>query len=674
MLNEFFNGSLPASDGGGGLYVDDVFSTFLYEGNAGGQGANAQSISNGVDLSGEGGLVWIKNRSLGSSAAWGHYWFDTERGAGKYLTSNGADQEQTIGNSLTAFNSDGFTLGEVGGTNNNGSDYVSWTFRKAPGFFDVVTYTGNGSSTGDSQTISHNLGSTPGFVIIKRTSDTGDWVCWHRSISTGQPGKYLELDSTNATGTMGVDIWGTVSSTEFEVKHNGTVGDSYEINKNGETYVAYFFAHDDQSFGTNSDEAIIKCGSFTVDASNRIQPVDLDFEPQFLILKMSNANSNWFMYDIMRGLPVINGAPLVNLSADWTGAERTESTTNNTVSITATGFTQGAGFGPLNAGSTGVYIAIRRPNKPPTAGTDVFASVAYAGSSNPRTVTGAGFAPDYVWLKDRTGGANGWHQDRLRGTYSLDSSAGSKEQDRSTYLGPLGQDGAEFVAGGFDANRAGRNHIAHFFKRAPGAFDVTTYDIDTSAPNYDTIVKHNLGVAPELIIDKRRDDTGAWYAWHKDLGSTFFYLRLNETSGISSYPSMFGPYDNPPGPTQFQVRGFGIGAGSHVSYLFATVPGVSKVGSYSGSGNQDVQVDCGFTAGARYVMIKRTNDNGDWYVWDAARGIVAGDDPYLLLNTAAAEVTNTDYIDPYSAGFTVTAAAPPALNGGSGTYIYVAIA
>ena len=73
-------------------------------------------------------------------------------------------------------------------------------------------------------------------------------------------------------------------------------------------------------------------------------------------------------------------------------------------------------------------------------------------------------------------------------------------------------------------------------------------------------------------------------------------------------------------------------------------------------------------------MIKRSDSTGDWYVWDSVRGITAGNDPYLLLNSTAAEVTNTDYVDPLSSGFTVTSSAPAALNASGGTYIFLAIA
>ena len=123
--------------GGDATYVDDMFSTYVYEGNG-----STQSIDNGIDLSGEGGLVWFKGRDLTIS----HRLYDTERGATKRLSSSLADAESTGTNDLTAFNSNGFSIGNNGGVNASGYDYVSWSFRKAPGFFDVVTYAGTGSA------------------------------------------------------------------------------------------------------------------------------------------------------------------------------------------------------------------------------------------------------------------------------------------------------------------------------------------------------------------------------------------------------------------------------------------------------------------------------------------------------------------------------------------------
>jgi hypothetical protein len=112
---------------------------------------------------------------------------------------------------------------------------------------------------------------------------------------------------------------------------------------------------------------------------------------------------------------------------------------------------------------------------------------------------------------------------------------------------------------------------------------------------------------------------------------------------------------------------------TYVAYLFASVTGVSKVGSYTGTGSTQT-INCGFTAGSRFVMVKRTDSTGDWYVWDSARGIVSGNDPYLLLNSTAAEVTNTDYIDTANSGFEISSTAPAAINANGGTFVFLAIA
>ena len=159
------------------LNVEDVFSTYLYTGNG-----TSQTITNGIDLSGEGGLVWSKARSQ----AYPNAFFDTERGALKYLDSGSTSAEITGTNNLTAFNSNGFTLGADSNwvINKSGTDYCTWTFRKAPKFFDVVTYTGNSTA---GRTVSHNLGSVPGMIVIKAISGTAagnqEWIVYHRSLA-----------------------------------------------------------------------------------------------------------------------------------------------------------------------------------------------------------------------------------------------------------------------------------------------------------------------------------------------------------------------------------------------------------------------------------------------------------------------------------------------------------
>jgi len=200
------------------------------------------------------------------------------------------------------------------------------------------------------------------------------------------------------------------------------------------------------------------------------------------------------------------------------------------------------------------------------------------------------------------------------------------------------------------------------FRRAPGFFDEVCY----TGTGVTRTVTHNLGVAPELMIVKSRSGTGDWKVWNKS--SLFTNLILNSDVATQS--------DSINSPTTTTFSAFSdsnTSSVTYVAYLFATVAGVSKVGSYTGTGTT-LQINCGFTAGSRFVMIKRTDSTGDWYVWDSARGIVAGNDPYLLLNSTAAEVTGTDYVDTYSAGFEISSTAPAAINANGGTFIFLAIA
>ena len=215
---------------------------------------------------------------------------------------------------------------------------------------------------------------------------------------------------------------------------------------------------------------------------------------------------------------------------------------------------------------------------------------------------------------------------------------------------------------------SGNNGYYHWsFKRAPGFMDVVAYAGTGSNQN----VTHNLGVVPELMIIKARDVAVWWMAFTSAIDGSHDYLKLQATdaktdSSLSLPTSTTIVLDI----VDTKLNGASY---NYISYLFATLPGISKVGTYSGTGN-DVNVDCGFTAGARFVMIKRTDATGDWYVYDSVRGIVSGSDPYLLTNTTDAEVTNTDYIDPLNAGFTVTSSAPANLNASGGTYLFLAIA
>jgi len=301
--------------------------------------------------------------------------------------------------------------------------------------------------------------------------------------------------------------------------------------------------------------------------------------------------------------------------------------------------------------------------KTPESGTEVFNDTFQYGEDG-KTAGYLGSPADLDIRIDKTGGGS-LVRDRLRGdlylrTQATDAEAGSQSATWDNMTGYF------YYSAGTSANT---NIIHYVFKRATGFFDVVAYTGDGTT----NARPHNLGVVPELMICKwRANNTGEyWYVYHASLGvNKCIFLQLpNAESGFTITNS------TAPTSTHFTLSGGGrnTSGATYITYLFATLAGVSKVGSYTGTA-ADLNVDCGFSAGARFILIKRTDSSGDWYVWDSVRGIVAGNDPYLLLNSTAAEVTSTDYIDPLASGFTVTSSAPAALNASGGNYIFLAIA
>ncbi len=637
------------------LYVDDVFSTFLYEGNS-----STQTIDNGIDLDGEGGLVWIKNRANSSYTGINHILQDTELGTGKRRYTNTTDADGNISNGVTSFNSNGFSIGSNGSINTSGYEFAAWTFRKAPGFFDIVTYTGSGSGT---KTISHNLGSVPGMVIAKGINGGSAWSVYHRSLNNGSSPEDYSLNLNNTNSEVSNVNWGNTAPTATEFTVGGNANASID-------YVAYIFAHDDASFGTGGDESIIKCGSVTNNGS-QVTDVNLGFEPQFIIIKNASVSEHWNMFDTMRGMYVKSFKLFPN-------KDQYEDIVNGQiVSPTATGFSLSTAAAGDYANGNYIYMAIRRPHKPPEAGTDVFH--AYYGTPSTNSFITTGFPLD-IQIKKEASSANSHRLvSRKLGLNTFDSTGSHTKslQPSGNAEAQLGNQSRSVrsTGHGVSTNDANNLMIYNTFKSAPGFMDVVEYTGNGSGGgNTPNLINHSLSAIPELIITKNTSNDGyLWLVYHSGLSSINSYLVLSGNAGEQTLNKVWN--STVPTSTQFFLN---LGENnynnlSHIAFLFATLPGISKVGSYSGSSGS-VNVDCGFTNGARFILIKRRDSSGDWYVWDYARGIVSGNDPYYKMNVGAAQTTNTDYIDPLNSGFTVTSSAPAALNASGGTYIFLAIA
>ena len=321
------------------------------------------------------------------------------------------------------------------------------------------------------------------------------------------------------------------------------------------------------------------------------------------------------------------------------------------------------------SGDTYIYIAIRRPHKSPEAGTDVFKPELLTSASQ---TFNPGFAPDMNWHMFDRSSSSGFAitGTRLTGnskylqTYANSAEAGSGSNWE--YDAPTGK----FTQGISTGSTGGG--IEYFFKRAPGFLDIVTW---TGNGVTGRTINHNLGVAPELMIVKRRSGSENWYIYHKQPGAT-----KAASFNLSGFSSASVWDDTEPTATTVALMGDNAVNGNnetYVGYFFASLNGISKVGSYSGgSSASNIDIDCGFTSGARFVLIKRVDNytsSANWFIYDSARGIVSGNDPYLKLN-GGTEVTNTDYIDPLNAGFTVTSSGPSGINGDNGTFMFLAIA
>jgi hypothetical protein len=475
--------------------------------------------------------------------------------------------------------------------------------------------------------------------------------------------------NTTAAAATGATYWNSTTPTSSVF----SLGTSTDVNASGGTYVAYLFAHDAGGFGATGSDNVITCGTFTTNASG-VATVTLGYEPQWILTKRTDAVSPWLMRDNMRGWTAPSGAAK-NLRANVSDAEDT--TNPSGLYPTATGFSvDSAWVGATSAPF--IYIAIRRgPMRTPTVGTSVFSAKLYSATTASATVThdvtfdaeinaNRTVVIEKFLFVDSLRGING--QVLVSENSNIEASFPTywSRQSQRTMYAPSAFDGWWASASGTN------NHVSYGLVRAPGFFDIVCYLGDGTGAR---TLTHNLGVTPELWINRCRSNAGSWFVGGGALGSaTADRLVLESTAAKATNA---GTWQTPTATTYgfgSSIPGeFNTSARTYVTYLFATVAGVSKVGSYTGTGTTN-QINCGFTGGARFVMIKRTDSTGDWYVWDTARGIIAGNDPYLLLNSLAAEVTGTDYVDTYSLGFEISSTAPAAINANGGSFIFLAVA
>lgn len=614
------------------LYVDDVFSTWLYTSN----GAT-QTITNGIDLAGKGGMVWTKRRD----ATGNNNISNTSQGGDNYLYANGT-QGLLNAPGLYSFLSNGYSLPiAYPDTNTSNGLYASWTFRNADKFYGHKLVT---KSAGSNATVSFaNLG-TLGMVRVKRTDAAGSWYIWHRSLSAG---KLLIGETTAAAATLGHV---TVSGATVTLV-NGVIADG--------TYLVEAFAHDPSADG------LIQCGSFTTNSSGNAS-VNLGWEPQYLMTKVITAGTadEWFIGDVLRGLvaqPGLNNLITANsVYAELSGGARPGAPTS-------TGFLVSAEY----PSKTFIYLAIRRPNKPPTTGAEVYNAIVRMGNATALTPINAGFPTDLAIVGRRDGLEALLWADRLRGksVYLRSDGSGTDANAVNRFDGFDYQNGF-FVGYDTSTNASTKSILNYAIRRAPGFMDEILYD-GTGANKTET---HGLGVQPELWLAKRRNAAGNWVFGSILLAATEKIAMPSPSGKVTDATAWNSAYPTSSNISLGTLADVNASGGTYVAYLFATLAGISKVGAYPGNGGTQI-IGCGFSTGARFVMIIRATAGvaQDIYIWDTARGIIAGNDPHLSLNTTAAEATTDDSIDPDAIGFIVNQNAATNINVTGASYIFLAI-
>ena len=265
------------------------FNTKLYTGNS------STNAITGVGFQPD--WVWIKNRGANDS----HYLYDAVRGVTKSIYSNLTSAEATKSNGLTAFGTDGFTLGNEGDINGNGNNFVSWNWKAGTGQgssntdgsinttytsvnttagFSISSYTGNGSA---GATIGHGLGVVPKMIIVKKLNGSPNWAVYHASLSSHA--KYLELNLNSAEQTDSGNFDNVPTSSTF------LVGSDNKVNSSGDTYVAYCFAE---------KKGYSKFGTYTGNGNADGTFVYTGFSPSFFLIKRTDATNNWRMWDNKR--------------------------------------------------------------------------------------------------------------------------------------------------------------------------------------------------------------------------------------------------------------------------------------------------------------------------------------------------------------------------------------
>jgi hypothetical protein len=295
----------------------------------------------------------------------------------------------------------------------------------------------------------------------------------------------------------------------------------------------------------------------------------------------------------------------------------------------------------------------------------------YTGNGSTQTISGLNFSPDLVWIKSRSAATNNDVFDSVRG--ATVGFATNSTQPESTFSGVTAFNSNGFSLGSNTSDNANAaTYVAWCWdESATPGFDIVTY----TGNGTNRTIAHSLGVAPKMMIVKRRDAVAQWNVYHASIGATG-RLYLNGTDATNTATAPWN--DTAPTSSVFTVgtaTDTNASGSTLVAYLWSEVAGFSKFGSYTGNNSTDGPfVHCGFRP--RYVLVKDTISAGYWGIFDAVRSSYNVGNQYLQAQSSSAEDSTYPQIDFLSNGFKLRANnATSAQNNLSGnTYIFAAFA
>lgn len=637
--------------------------------------SSTTTISTGIDLDTNGGSLWTLKFADGPSHGSN---FNVNRGGTAYYwtTLNGTNHADEIGwgtdyynNSLwlSSYGSSGHTWKSHFGMNSSYSRWVDFVFMNSGRFYQSINYTGDGSS---SRVIKHDLGCDAGLVFIKKVVTSGSsgevpLVVKHRAV-TDQNKIWRFSDGNPYYGDRGlVSISGVISSMDDS---GVTIGSHSYVNTNGDTYNMQVWAHDPDGTGGDDGYGRIACGSYTGSGNNTID-VDLGWDPVMVWIKRRDGTGDWVCLDNQRGLNTSNTTGNSNSTREAHLEDSEVSVYITSVRPTGQGFqVLGSSYADdnVNDGSdTYVYMAIRNGGTDTPSSTSEFFGQSNVSYSNIYTVDAtAGFAPDMAIFKS-TSGSNTRLYNRIYGRERFNIDGTSALSDGAPSIGWDFPNGLHSQGGFSNA------YYAFMWKRQRYLFDCVTYSASSTAAQ---TIPHNLGAVPAMMLVKSTTNSSNPTFFHQEVDATSpedYALFLDENYARFDRETW---NDTMPTSTHFSVGPMGessYSGRSYICWLFGEVSGLTKMGSYTGN-NSSQTINCGFSSGTKWVMIKNVSNSGSYWIFGFDTGIVSGDVRGLALEATNSSILG-DYLDPHNSGFTVNNL-NNYLSANGDRYIYYAIA